>query len=133
VEAYPGRVFTGEVTRVNPTVDRVSRTFQVEILVANLQRELKSGGFAKAEVLTHTDPKAWTVPAQAVVSFAGTTKLFVLRDGKAHAALVVPGVEGHSWVEVLRSAGSDLRPDDQVITSSPDQFAEGMPVRVRTP
>jgi RND family efflux transporter MFP subunit len=133
VEAYPGRVFTGEVTRVNPTVDRTSRTFQVEILVSNLQRELKAGGFAKAEVLTHTDPRAWTVPAQAIVSFAGTTKLFVLREGKAHAALVAPGVEGHSWVEVVRPAGSDLRPDDQVITSSPDQLAEGMPVRVRTP
>ena len=133
VEAYPGRVFTGEVTRVNPTVDRTSRTFQVEILVGNLQRELKAGGFAKAEILTRTDSRAWTVPAQAVVAFAGTTKLFVLHDGKAHAAMVTQGVEGHSWVEVIRPAACDLRPDDQVITSSPDQLAEGMPVRVRTP
>ena len=131
VEAYPERVFMGDVTRVNPAVDRTSRTFQVEILVPNPGRELKAGGFAKAEILTHTDKQAWTVPAEAIVSFAGTTKVFVLRDGKAHAVLIAAGVEGREWTEILRPAGSDLRPEDRVVTSSPDQLAEGVPAHLR--
>ena len=45
VDAYPDRVFAGKVVRINPTVDRTSRTFGVQIYVDNAQRELKAGGF----------------------------------------------------------------------------------------
>ena len=79
VEAYPERVFGGEVIWVNPTVDRISRTFLVEIQVPNADRPLKAGGFAKAEVLTRVDAQGWTVPAEAILSFAGSTKIMVAR------------------------------------------------------
>ena len=41
VEAYPNRVFGGAVSRVNPTVDAVNRTFMVEIEVPNYDRALE--------------------------------------------------------------------------------------------
>ncbi len=46
------------MTVINPMVDRTSRTFMVEVYVDNAQRELKAGGFAKVDILTHVDPKA---------------------------------------------------------------------------
>ena len=55
VDAYPDRVFAGEVFRINPMIDRNSRTFEVEIVVDNPKRELKAGGFAKVDILTHVD------------------------------------------------------------------------------
>jgi multidrug efflux pump subunit AcrA (membrane-fusion protein) len=131
VEAFPARVFAGVVSRVNPMVDRASRTFEVEVRVENAKRELKAGGFGKIDILTHEDPDAWTVPIEAVVSFVGSTKVFVIRDGKAHAVLVTPGLEGQGWLEIVRTAASELRLEDQVITSGLEKLAEGVPVRVR--
>lgn len=133
VEAYADQVFNGEVSWVNPTVDRTSRTFLIEVRVPNTNRRLKAGGFAKAEVLTHVDAQGWTVPSEAVLSFAGSTKILVARDGKAHAIPIVRGVEGSGWVEVVRSGSPGLTPADLVITSGLQQLAEGSPIAVRDP
>jgi hypothetical protein len=116
-------------------VDRTSRTFQFEVLVPNDDRRLGPGSFVKGEVLTHTDTAARTVPEEALVSFAGVTKVFVLRDGRAHevqvrtgVALDVPGAGGpRGWVEVE----GGLRCGDAVATSGHSQLAEGTPVRLR--
>jgi len=131
VEAYPDRVFKGKVTRVNPMVDRTSRTFEVEVRVDNSARDLKAGGFGKVDILTHQDRDAWTVPIESLVSFVGSTKVFVVRDAKAHAVLVTPGVQGQGWIEIVRSASPDLRLQDQVVTSGLEKLAEGVPVRVK--
>jgi RND family efflux transporter MFP subunit len=135
VEAYPREVFKGTVVRVHPTVDRVNRTFAVEVHVPNEARRLKAGGFAKAAVLTREDSAALTVPEEALVTFAGVTKVFVAEDGKARAVPVKPGerLEAQAggrpanWVEVV----GDLRAGSQVVTSGHSQLAEGTPVRIR--
>jgi RND family efflux transporter MFP subunit len=129
VEAYPDRPFEGVVTRVSPTVDRTSRTFQIEAAVPNQSRELKAGGFAKAAILTRVDPQAKTVPVEAVVTMVGVTKVFVADKGKAHAVIVTPGVSGRGWVEIL----GDLQLGSQVITSGQNNLAEGTPVLVHKP
>jgi multidrug efflux pump subunit AcrA (membrane-fusion protein) len=131
VEAYPDRVFAGEVVRINPMIDRTSRTFEVEVYVDNPNRELKAGGFAKVDILTRVDPQAWTVPVEAIVTYAGSVKVFVIRDGRAHAVPVSTGLEGRGWVELVRSDKSDLRQDDQMITSGQEKLAEGVAVSVR--
>lgn len=135
VEAYPGEVFPGEVTRVNPTVDRANRTFQVEVTVANKHQRLSAGCFAKAQIYTRVDRDAITVPEGSLVYYAGVTKLFVLRDGQADEVQVTPGVRlapqiiggDEAWVEVAGGVAAD----DQVITSGLSQLADGKPVQLR--
>jgi RND family efflux transporter MFP subunit len=135
VEAYPGEAFAGSVARVNPVVDRTSRTFQVEVTVPNADRRLSPGSFAKVAIQTHTDPAARTVPEEAVVAFAGVTKVFVVRDGKAHAVPVRPraslkvrdGERNRVWVEVE----GDLPAGAAVATSGQTKLADDTPVRVR--
>jgi hypothetical protein len=57
----------------------------------------------------------------------GTTKVFVVEDGKAHAMEVKTGVAGRNWVEIT----SQLDLNSQVITSGQNQLAEGTKVKVR--
>jgi hypothetical protein len=102
------------------------------VYVDNPQRELRAGGFAKVDILAHVDPQAWTVPVDAIVTYAGSTKIFVIRDGRAHAMPIATGLEGRGWVELVRPPKSDLRPDDQAITSGHEKLAEGVAVQVRT-
>jgi multidrug efflux pump subunit AcrA (membrane-fusion protein) len=132
VVAYD-RPFAGKVTRINPAVDPVSRTFQVEVAVPNDEGLLRPGGFAKASVITRRDDGALVVPRESIVRFAGVTKLFVL-DGAApkqtaRAVNVTTGLEGEGWVEVNGS----LQEGQAVATSGLTQLADGTPVTIRTP
>ncbi|MGW8256262.1 MAG: efflux RND transporter periplasmic adaptor subunit [Thermoguttaceae bacterium] len=127
VDAYPEKIFEGKVSRISPTVDRLSRTFQIEVLVPNLSRELKPGGFAKGSILTKVDASAKTVPLEALITSVGTTKIFVVRDGKAHAVEVKTGVSENQWVEIT----SDLDPSSRIITSGQNQLTEGVAVKIR--
>jgi multidrug efflux pump subunit AcrA (membrane-fusion protein) len=131
VDAYPDRIFAGKVVRINPTVDRTSRTFGVQIYVDNALRELKAGGFAQAEILTRVDSQAWTVSSESVLTFAGSKRVFVVRDGKAHSISVATGVEGPGWVELLHPEGGDLKEDDVLVRGGQDKLAEGIRVQLR--
>jgi multidrug efflux pump subunit AcrA (membrane-fusion protein) len=125
--AYP-RAFPGEVTRINPSIDPQTRTFEVEILVPNTQSELKPGGFAKTAILTEVDERAPTVPLEAPVQVAGVTKIFLVEDGHAKEVQVTLGVQGSDWVEI---ATPKLPADAQVVTSGQTAIADRSAVAVR--
>jgi RND family efflux transporter MFP subunit len=136
VEAYPGERFVGRVARVNPSVDRASRTFQVGVHVDNPDRRLSPGSFAKAEIQTRIDSAARVVPEEAVVAFAGVTKVFIEQAGRARAVPVqtsttqtLSGPAGpRTWIEV----DGDLPDGANVVTSGHSQLADGTALRVRS-
>jgi membrane fusion protein, multidrug efflux system len=135
VEAYRNERFQGTISRVNRTVDRPSRTFAVEVVVPNADRRLSAGSFAKATILTKIDDQAPTVPEEALVNFAGVTKVFVVADGKVHEVPLRTGVSvaatdgqrKRTWVEVE----GELPVGAKVVTSGQSRLAEGVSVRVR--
>lgn len=119
----------GVVTRVSPTVDPQSRTFQVEVTVPNADPavRLKPGTFARAEITTRTEPGVRTVPPGALVTFAGVTKVFIADGDKAKAVEVKVGQRDKEWVEV----GGPLPAGARVITSGFSQLVDGSPIRIR--
>lgn len=123
--------FAGRVVRINPTVDPVNRTFQVEIEVPNPEGKLKPGSFAKAAILTKRDSAVATVPLEALTAFAGITKIFVVEDGRAKEVRVTPGTQNTEWVEIIPS--TTLPHGAQVITSGQTALADGTPIAVRHP
>ncbi|MBL8824118.1 MAG: efflux RND transporter periplasmic adaptor subunit [Planctomycetia bacterium] len=135
IEAYPGNHFSGTVSRVNTTVDRASRTFTVEIAIPNPDRKLSAGSFAKARIITQEQAKALTVPEEAILQFAGVVKVYIIKDGKAHAVSVQVGEKARvdekpysrTWAEVTGSISENA----QVITSGFNQLSEGTPVQLR--
>jgi multidrug efflux pump subunit AcrA (membrane-fusion protein) len=126
VDAYPGRDFTGQVTRINPTIDPQTRTFTAEVSIPNFDRRLKAGGFARARIMTRTE-EVRTVPPAALVNFAGVTKVFTVVEGHAKAVEVRPGNRDRDWVEVT----TPLPAGTTVCTSGFSQLIEGSPVVVR--
>jgi len=125
VDAYPREIFRGQVSRIHPTVDPQNRTFQVEIVVPNLDGRLRVGGFARAEIQTRVDDDVATVPSSALVSFAGVTKIFLTVDGVATPVEVLTGHRERDWVEVI----GELPKECQVIVSGLTQLVAGSPVR----
>ena len=137
VESYRGRIFQGTVARINPSIDRVNRTFQIEVDVPNMDKLLHSGSFAKASIQTRVDEKALTVPEESVIIYAGVVKVFVVREGKAVEVPVETGVrmvvgakgQESAWVEVM----GDLTVGEMVVTSGQSQLHRDREVRIRKP
>ena len=50
VESYPGEVFHGQISFIEPLIDSKTRTAQVRVNVSNAERRLKPGMFAKGVV-----------------------------------------------------------------------------------
>ena len=119
----------GKVVRINPTVDSLSRSFDVETHVPNTDHRLKPGGFAKAEVIVGTSDSAVTVPIEAVTRFAGVSKVFRIRDNKADEVEISIGAQGTGWVEAL----GGLQAGDVIVTSGQSRLANGTTVTVREP
>jgi RND family efflux transporter MFP subunit len=124
------KAFEGTVTRINPSVDQATRTFEVEIQVPNPDGVLKSGSFAKAAIVTRRDINTQTVPLDAVVRFAGITKIFLKEGDKARERQVTPGAMTADWIEI---ASPKLPTGAQVVTSGQSLLSDGLPIFVRHP
>jgi membrane fusion protein, multidrug efflux system len=127
--AHPGMTFEGRVARISPSVDPASRTFQVETLIPNKRGLLHPGGLARASVVIDAQAKATVVPIEAIVHFAGVTKIFLVDRGKATAIDdIKTGVEGRGWIEVV---SGKLPPAGDVVTTGQTHLADGSPVVIR--
>jgi len=121
--------FAGVVTLINPSVDSKTRTFNVEVQVANADGRLKPGSFAKAIVHTTQSADSATVPHSAIVTFAGVTKLFLSEEGQAREVLVQPGMQTREWIEISHPT---LPRDAVVITSGQSALANLTAVTIRS-
>lgn len=117
--------FLGQVSQINPVIDANTRTFEVEVLLDNSTHRLKPGGFAKAKIITSENDTAITVPLEAVVSFAGITKIFLVQDNRASEVQVRLGQQDVDWVEIVSPA---LEPGAAIITSGQSALSEGTAV-----
>jgi len=130
VDAFAERAFKGQLTRISPSAEIASRSFQIEGLVGNKERRLKPGFFARAAIYTHTDPQALTVPQQALVTFAGVTKVFVVENQVARERVVEVGIRvGSNEVEIMRG----LRPGELVAISALTRLTDGAAIAVSGP
>lgn len=126
-DAYPGKVFPGKITRMNPALDIQTRTLAVEIDMDNSAGLLKPGMFARAVLLLQTIPHALTVPNEALLNRNGDYYLYRVEGGIAHRVKVKLGVRGKKHVQIL----SGISPDDQIVVLGQQHLAEGERVEAR--
>jgi RND family efflux transporter MFP subunit len=113
VEAFMNRKFKGKVAYVSPSVDQATRTFAVEALVDNSDRQLKPGFFAKGVVLTRVDEQVLAVPEDAISTLAGVSTVYVIENGKARQQQITLGTRQNKLVEVT----SGLKGDESLATT----------------
>jgi membrane fusion protein (multidrug efflux system) len=128
VDPFADLNFEGKVSRISPASDPQSRSVALEVLVDNFEEMLKPGFFAHAAVVTRQDDRALMIPQEALVSFAGVTKAFVVRDGVAEERQVSVGTRGDAGLVEI-TAG--LTGNDSVVVSGLTKLSNGTPVDVR--
>ncbi|MDO8596371.1 MAG: efflux RND transporter periplasmic adaptor subunit [Sulfuricaulis sp.] len=103
VNAYPGKVFTGKVAFVYPTVTPETRTAKVRIELANPGGLLKPAMYASVELAAgRPKAKALAVPDSAVLD-SGTRQIVLVRRGEGlfEPRPVKLGMYADGYVEVL--------------------------------
>jgi multidrug efflux pump subunit AcrA (membrane-fusion protein) len=125
VSSYPDRSFAGRVHHVAPNVTANSRTMTVEAQVENSGDALKPGQFATVRILLPESASAVLIPLRAVRTESGTSRVFVIRNGRAELRLVQLGQTEGDLVEVR----SGVAADELVATSNVEALSDGMPVR----
>ena len=112
VEGDP-TIYRGRVVRLSPIVQELNRTLLVEAEVPNERAFLRPGAFARVEIMTEVSQPVVTVPATALIVFAGVEKVLVIRQGKT--------------AEVRVTTGRRLGPDVEIV----DGLKRGEPVIVQ--
>src|SRR5262245_21649198 len=129
VEAYPGKAFPGEVTRLSPAVEVQTRSLALEGRVANADGRLRPGFFTKGQVLTRKEGSVAFVPAESVVYFVGISKVFVVANGKVEERVVKAGSRQGARVEIL----DGVKAGETVAASNLTQLFDGAPVTLVDP
>jgi RND family efflux transporter MFP subunit len=128
VDAYPGRTFEGAITWINPAVNTATRGVGIEARVENQERLLKANFFARAELVVDAAAPTLVVPLDAVVIFAGVTKVFVVEDDIAHPREVELGATRGEEQEIR----AGLKPGERVVVSGRTKVQPGTRVAVQT-
>jgi Cu(I)/Ag(I) efflux system membrane fusion protein len=115
--AYPGRIFSGTVSFIDPFLDTKTRSVKVRMDVPNKDLELKPGMFAEARLkIPHEGQKPiLSIPYTAVLD-TGVRKLVYIDLGKGvfKPVEVRIGQRAGPWVSVL----SGLRKGQKVAVSA---------------
>ncbi len=127
VDNYPGETFTGSVYLISPSVSTASRAFGVGALVTNTNFRLKANTFARGELVLQRGIPTPVVPVDAVVSFAGVTRVFVLEGNVARSRQVTTGRIRDGIQEIIEG----VKEGDRVIVSGQNKVTDGLTVGIR--
>lgn len=130
VNGYPGRTFTGRVTRVNPTADPATRQVRIVISIPNAEGRLVGGLFATGRLASESRT-GMVVPVTAVDSRMNTPAVFRIKGGRVERVPVQLGIrdEGAERIEIQ----SGVQVGDTLLLGAAQGITPGTVVRVSTP
>jgi RND family efflux transporter MFP subunit len=117
--------YRGTVVRLAPQISEANRTLLIEAEVPNDAGRLRPGAFARAEVVTQADQTIVTVPASAVLVFAGVEKVMSVKDGKSVEIRVETGRRQGDRVEVTAGLAAGVP-----VVAQPGNLTGGQTVTV---
>lgn len=115
--AFPGRIFTGKIDFIYPTIMGDTRSGRVRIVLPNPGGELRESMYATVAIATPamTEKAILVVPDSAVID-SGTRQVVLVEKGpgRFEPRAVQIGARGDGYAQVL----SGLRANEQVVTSA---------------
>ena len=125
VDAYPGEVFSATVRFVSPSLKANQRALTVEAIAANTDNRLKPGLFVTALLQQPAPVPAMLVPASAVETVAGTSRVYVLAGDKVEERIVTIGEKVGDRVELA----TGVKAGEQVAANPRGKLADGVRVQ----
>lgn len=114
--AYPGEVFSGEISALNPKVEETTRNVQVRAMLPNPDNKLLPGMFANLEVLLPGEQPQVLVPETAITYTLYGNSVYVIGEQKDDQGAVVKDDKGQPRLVVERRfVETGERRDGQVL------------------
>jgi membrane fusion protein (multidrug efflux system) len=126
VDAYPEEVFTAKVRFVSPALKKDQRALTVEAVAQNADNRLKPGLFATALLQQPAAAPALLVPASAVETVAGTSRVYVIAGTKVEERIVTIGEKLGDRLELA----SGVKPGERVAANPRGKLADGARVQL---
>ena len=134
IDTYPGRIFTGKITAINPEVDIQTRNIKVEATIENPEHELLPGMFTTIEINAGEKKQYITLPQTAVAYNPYGETVFVVsapekgRNGKqiAKQTFVTTGPRRGDQVAILEG----VKEGDIIVTSGQLKLKSGNRITV---
>ncbi|TAN62575.1 efflux RND transporter periplasmic adaptor subunit [bacterium] len=125
-DAYADEDFKGEITKVSQVLDPQTRSLPIEITVPNPGHRLKSGMFAKINILAGKRANALVIAQDALVKEDSLNYVYTAEDSIAKKIRVKPGIRQDSKIEILEG----LEENQKVIVFGHQGLKDGAQVSV---
>jgi membrane fusion protein (multidrug efflux system) len=126
VDAYPGEVFTAKVRFVSPALKKDQRALMVEAVAENADNRLKPGLFATALLQQSAAAPALLVPASAVETVAGTSRVYVVAGTKVEERIVTIGEKVGDRLELA----TGVKAGERVAANPRGKLSDGVRVQL---
>ncbi|MEO6872819.1 MAG: efflux RND transporter periplasmic adaptor subunit [Chthoniobacterales bacterium] len=133
-DAVPGRVFKGTINAINPSIDAVTRSVQVQGSLDNKDHVLRPGMFAKVEVLLPQKIKTTYIPATAVSYAPYGDSVFIIEKKQNEKTKKEELVIRQQFIRLGEARGDfvavtdGLKPGQQIVSTGAFKLRNGMDV-----
>ena len=120
------KTFLGRVKNIGLEADSSNRTFPVEILVDNKERQLRTGMLARATFTKNVDQDQIVIPRHTVLERDQGRVVYVFEDGKAFRRDITIGLSQLDQVQVVQG----LNKGELIVVEGHTKLTDGEEVNV---
>ena len=120
------KTFLGRVKNIGLEADSSNRTFPVEILVDNKERQLRAGMLARATFTKNVDQDQIVIPRHTVLERDQGRVVYVFEDGKAFRRNITIGLSQEDQVQVIQG----LNKGELIVVEGHTKLTDGEEVNV---
>ena len=126
-QAFPGKIWSAEVSSVSARLNQESRSLRIELkLTDNKSSSIKAGMFADIRLTIESRENVVAVPSNIITEYDSEKYVYTVEDGQARKKTIVTGLEGNGEIEIL----SGLAAGETVVTKGQSFLSDGDPVSV---
>lgn len=129
-DAYGDEQFKGTVTRVYPTVDNSTRTFQVEVSLPNSDERIRPGMFARVTMPYGVADRV-VIPDRAILKLMGSGDRYVYIYNPADCTVRYSKVELGRRMDAEYEVLSGVEDGDLVVISGQNALTNGAKVELK--
>ena len=131
LDALPDTRFRGRISRMVPTIDRAKATVMTKVKFDDIDPRILPEMSAKVSFLSQDitpeqQKPLLAVKPDAIVQRDGRTVVFVVRDDKAVAVPVTPGIK----IGEVTAITGDVKSGEKAVASPPPALASGALVKI---
>ncbi|MEG8946868.1 efflux RND transporter periplasmic adaptor subunit [Rosettibacter firmus] len=127
-DIFPEEIFKGTISRINPTINPTTRTFEIEVKIPNPKEKLRPGMFVRAKIyLGKSD--GILVNRAAILKQLGTAAYyaFIVKNNIAKRVDVKVGKEFNDVIEITYG----LSEGDYLVTNGQGILKDGLQVEIK--